>query len=153
VRQGRDQVRGLPVLSLRAPDGLAVDRDDQPAAVLRSPGLEPGTENWSSMSALASANARRKVDSSAGPRTAPSAVRASGPASAAHWPIAANDRDPAITAAVPTASSPARECRRPRLLRGSRTWDRRSSRYRMRAASVIGEDVMSGRESLGAGNG
>jgi hypothetical protein len=45
VRQGRDQVRGLPVLSLRAPDGLAVDRDDQPAAGLRSPGPQPGTEN------------------------------------------------------------------------------------------------------------
>ena len=45
VGQGRDQVRGFPVLSLRAPDGLAVDRDDQPAVGLRSPGPEPGTEN------------------------------------------------------------------------------------------------------------
>ena len=61
----------------------------------------------SSTSALTSANARRKVDSSAGPRAAPSTASTSGPASAAHCPIAANDRDPAITAAIPTASSPA----------------------------------------------
>jgi len=38
VRQGRDQVRGLPVLALRAADGLAVDGDHQPAAGLRDPG-------------------------------------------------------------------------------------------------------------------
>jgi hypothetical protein len=56
------------------------------------------------MSALIMANARRNVDSSAGPRTAPST---SAPASAAHWPIAANDPGPAMTAAIPTASSPA----------------------------------------------
>jgi hypothetical protein len=32
VRQRRDQVRRLPVLALRAADGLAVDGDHQPAA-------------------------------------------------------------------------------------------------------------------------
>ena len=106
----------------------------------------------SSTSGLTSANVRRKVDSSAAPRTAPSAARASGPASAAHCPIAANDRDPAITAAIPTASSAASGCRRPRLFRGSGTWARRSSRYWLRAAG-IGEDVIGGRGSLVAGDG
>jgi hypothetical protein len=110
----------------------------------------PGT--LSSMSGLTRANARRNVDSSAGPRAAPSVARTSGPASAAHWPIAANDLDPAITAAIPTASSPASACRRPRLFRGSGTWARRSSRYWLRAAG-IGEDVIGGRESLVAGHG
>jgi len=45
VRQRRDQVRGLPVLVLRAPDGLAVDGDHQPAAGLHRPGVQPGTED------------------------------------------------------------------------------------------------------------
>ena len=49
----------------------------------------------------------RNVDSSAAPRAAPSTVSTSGPASAAHCPIAANDRDPAIATAIPAASSPA----------------------------------------------
>ena len=106
----------------------------------------------SSTSALTRANARRKVDSSAGPRAAPSTASTSGPASAAHCPIAANDRDPAITAAIPTASSPASGCRRPRFFRGSGTWARRSSRYWLRAAG-IGEDVIGGRASLVAGDG
>jgi len=43
------------------------------------------------------------VDSSVALR---SALSTSGPASVAHCPIAANDVDPAITAAIPTASSP-----------------------------------------------
>ena len=73
-------------------------------------------------------------------------------ASAAHCPIAANDLDPAITAAIPTASSPASGCRRPRLFRGSGTWARRSSRYWLRAAG-IGEDVIGERASLVAGDG
>jgi hypothetical protein len=81
-------------------------------------------------------------------RAAPSTASASGPASAAHCPIAANDRDPATTAAIPTASSPASACRRPRLFRGSGTWARRSSRYWLRAAG-IGEDVIGGQASLG----
>jgi len=45
VRQRRDQVRGLPVLVLRAADGLAVDGDHQPAAGLHCPRPQPGTEN------------------------------------------------------------------------------------------------------------
>ena len=45
VRQGRDQVRGLPGLAPRAADGLAVDRDDQPAAGSHGPGVQPGTKN------------------------------------------------------------------------------------------------------------
>ena len=45
----------------------------------------------SSTSALTKANARRYVDSSAGPLSAPSAARTPGPASQAHCPIAAND--------------------------------------------------------------
>ena len=106
----------------------------------------------SSTSALTSANARRNVDSSAGPRAAPSTASTSGPASAAHCPIAANDLDPAITAAIPTASSPASGCRRPRLFRGSGTWARRSRRYWLRAAG-IGEDGIGGRASLVAGDG
>jgi hypothetical protein len=102
--------------------------------------------------ALIRAKARRKVDSSAAPRTAPSTASTPGPASAAHCPIAANDLDPAITAAIPTASSPASGCRRPRLLRGSGTWARRSSRYWLRAVG-IGEDVIGGRVSLAAEDG
>ena len=103
-------------------------------------------------SGLARAKARRNVDSSAAPRTAPSTASTSGPASAAHCPIAANDREPAITAAIPTASRPASGCRRPRLFRRSGTWARRSSRYWLRAAG-IGEDVIGGRVSLVAGDG
>jgi len=45
VCEGRDQVRGPPVLVLRAAGGLAVDRDDQAAAGLHAPGPEPSTEN------------------------------------------------------------------------------------------------------------
>ena len=63
------------------------------------------------------AKARRNVDSSAGPRAALSTARTSGPASAARSPIAPNDGDPAITAAIATAGSPASECRRARLFR------------------------------------
>ena len=65
----------------------------------------PGTR--SSTSGLTRANVRRNVDSSAGPRAAPSTASTSGPASADCCPIAANDRDPAITAAIPTSSSAA----------------------------------------------
>jgi hypothetical protein len=86
------------------------------------------------------------------PRAAPSAARTSGPASEAHCPIAANDRDPAITAAIPVASSPASAWRCPRLFRGSGTWARRSSRYWLRAAG-ISEDVIGGRASLVADDG
>jgi hypothetical protein len=106
----------------------------------------------SSTSGLTRANARRNVDSSAGPRAAPSTARTSGPASAAHCPIAANDLAPAVTAAMPTASSPASECRRPRFFRGSGTWASSSRRYWPRAARV-GEDVIGGRASLVADDG
>ena len=45
VREGRDQVRGLPVLPLRAPHGLPVDGDDQPPDGPRGPGEQPGAED------------------------------------------------------------------------------------------------------------
>src|SRR5690242_7253836 len=45
VRQRRDQVRGLPVPVRGAADGLAVDRDHQPAADLHGPGPQPGAED------------------------------------------------------------------------------------------------------------
>ena len=45
VRQGRDQVRGLPALALGAADGLAVDRDHQPPAGPHRPRPQPGAEN------------------------------------------------------------------------------------------------------------
>src|SRR5207248_5700733 len=106
----------------------------------------------STPAALTRGSARRNVDSSAAPRGPPSTASTSGPASAAHWPIAANDRDPAITAAIPTASSPASGCRRPRFFRGSGTWARRPSRYWLRAAG-IGEDVIGGRVSFVAEDG
>jgi hypothetical protein len=48
------------------------------------------------------------------------------------------------TAAIPTASSPASACRRPRFFRGSGTWARRSRRCWQRAAAM-GEDVIGGR--------
>ena len=107
---------------------------------------------WSSTSGLIMANARRKVDSSAGPRAAPRPASTPAPASAAHCPIAAKDLDPATTAAIPTASSPASGWRRPRILRGSGIWARRSSRYWLRAGSM-GEDVIGGRASLVADDG
>jgi hypothetical protein len=59
VGQGRDQVRGLPVLALRAADGLAVDRDNQPTVGADSPGVQPGPRSRSRISALTRANARR----------------------------------------------------------------------------------------------
>ena len=148
VCQRRDQVRGLPCLVLGAADGLAVDGDHQPAADLHGPGVHPGTENLVELVRASRAKALRNVDSSAAPRIAPRPASTSGPASAAHCPIAANDLDPAITAAIPTASSPASGCRRPRRLRGSGIWARRSSRYWLRAAEM-GEDDIGGRGSRG----
>jgi hypothetical protein len=38
------QVRRLPAFVLRAADGLAVDRDHQPAAGPHGPGVQPGAE-------------------------------------------------------------------------------------------------------------
>ena len=108
----------------------------------QAPGTRPGTP------ALARANARRNVDSPA----APSAAGTSGPASPARCPIAANDRDPAITAAIPADSSPASPCRRPRLFRGPGTRAGRSGRSWLRAAET-GEDVIGGRASLAADDG
>jgi hypothetical protein len=70
----------------------------------------------------------------------------------ARCPITANDRGPAITAAIPAARSPASACRRPRLSRGPGTRAGRSSRYWLRAAGM-GKDVISGRESLVAAGG
>jgi hypothetical protein len=118
VRQGRDQVRSLSFLVLRAADGLPVDGDHQPAGGPHGPGPQPGAENLVEQVGADQGERAPEVDSSAGPRSAPSPASTSAPASAAHWPIAANDLDPAITAAIPTASSPASECRRPRLPRG-----------------------------------
>ncbi len=65
VREGRDQVRGLPGLVFRAADGLAVDRDDQPAAGLHGPGPEPGTEDPVENVAADQRERGRNVDSSA----------------------------------------------------------------------------------------
>ena len=78
VRQGRDQVRGLPVLVLRAADGLAVDAitSRPPACAALVCSQAPRTR--SSTSGLTRANARRNVDSSAGPRAAPSPASTSG---------------------------------------------------------------------------
>jgi hypothetical protein len=45
VCQRCDQVRGLPVLVLRAADGLAVDGDHEPASGLHGPGVQPAAEN------------------------------------------------------------------------------------------------------------
>jgi len=131
VRQRRDQVRGLPGLVLRAADGLAVDRDHQPAAGLHRPGVQPGTENpvehvGADHGEGTPEGGLLRRAAGRGPR--PGTASTSGPASAAHCPIAANDLDPAITAAIPVASSPASGCRRPRLFRGSGTWARRSRR-------------------------
>src|SRR6185437_13473795 len=118
------------------------------AADLHGPGPQPGAEHLVEHVRADQGERRLNVDSSAGPRAAPSPASTSAPASAAHCPIAANDRDPAITAAI----SPASGCRRPRFFRGSGTWARRPSRYWLRAAG-IGEDVIGGRASLGADDG
>ena len=61
----------------------------------------------STVSASTFANSRRNVASSAVPRVIPSGLSASSLASAAHSPIAVNERAPARTAAIPTGSSPA----------------------------------------------
>ena len=45
VRERCDQVRGLPVPALRAADGLAVDRDHQPAACPPRPRPQPRAED------------------------------------------------------------------------------------------------------------
>jgi len=45
LRQGRDQVRGFLFPVPGAADGLAVDRDYQPAAGLRRPGVKPGAND------------------------------------------------------------------------------------------------------------
>jgi hypothetical protein len=140
VRQDRDQVRGLPILAPRrglSLPSIAITRRPQTRAALV---YSHAPETRSSASALTSANARRNVDASADPRNAPRTARTSGQALAAHCPIAANDRDPAI----PTVSNPASGCRRPRLFHGSGTWASRSSRYWLHAA-VIGEGVIGGR--------
>jgi len=57
VGEGRDQVRGLPVLAPRAPDGLGVDLDHQSAAGPRGLSPKPGAEDLSSTSGLTKANA------------------------------------------------------------------------------------------------
>ena len=66
VRQGRDQVRGLPGLALRAADGLAVDGDDQPAPARTALVHSQAPRTRSRTSGLTRAKARRNVDSSAG---------------------------------------------------------------------------------------
>jgi hypothetical protein len=53
------------------------------------PGTQPGAQHRLSTSTLTSANASRKVDSSAGPRAALSTARISGPTAAAHCPLTA----------------------------------------------------------------
>jgi hypothetical protein len=45
VREGRDQVRGLPGCVLGTADGFSVDGDHQAAAGLHRPGVQPGAEN------------------------------------------------------------------------------------------------------------
>jgi glyoxalase superfamily protein len=86
------------------------------------------------------------------PKTVKNRVHIDLATTSADCPIAANDLEPSITAAIPTASSPASGCRRARFFRGSGTWARRSRRYRLQAAG-IGEDVIGGRASLAAGDG
>ena len=107
VRQGRDQVRGLPVPVFRAADGLAVNRDHQPSAGPRRPGVQPGAEDMVEPVGADQGERAPEGDSSARPRAAPSPVSTSALASAIHYPIAANDLDLAVTAAMPTASRPA----------------------------------------------
>jgi hypothetical protein len=61
---------------------------------------------WSSRSASSRANSLRRVDSS-GAAASPIRTRSSPGRSAAHSPIAANERAPATTAVTATASTPA----------------------------------------------
>jgi len=96
---------------------LPSTRDHQSAAGVHGPGQQPGAENpvqrigadqrerpaERGLLRWASRRAQHGQDLRAG--------------IGAHCPIAANDLDPAITAAIPTASSPASGCRRPRLFR------------------------------------
>jgi hypothetical protein len=154
VRQAATRCRAFPLL-LFAPRTVLPSTaiTSRPSACLhRRLVCSQSPRTRSSAAPLTSAKARRDADSCAEPRAAPSTARTSGLASAAHCPIAANDRDPAITAAIPTASSPASACQRPRVFPGSGTWARRSSRYWLRAAGM-GKDVTDGRESLDAVDG
>jgi hypothetical protein len=150
VGERGDQVRGLPLLVLRAADRLAVDGDLQPAACQRSPGVHPGAEDpvehiWADQD-------ERTPESGLIRRAAGRPEPRQHLRAGIGGPLA--DRGerprPAVTAAIPTASSPASGCRRPRLLRGSGTWARRSRRHWLHAAAVMGED---GRASLGADDG
>jgi hypothetical protein len=60
----------FPFLLLCAADGLSVDGDHQPAACLHGPRPQPRTEDpGEHIRADHGATGRRKVDSSAGPRT------------------------------------------------------------------------------------
>ena len=106
----------------------------------------------SSTSALTRAKARRNVDSSAGPRAAPSTASTSGPGVGGPLPDRGERPRPRDHRRDPGGEQPASGCRRPRLFRGSGTWARRSSRYWLRAAG-IGEDVIGGRASLVADDG
>ena len=84
----------FPALFFAPRTALPSTADHQPAAGRTALVHSQAPRPWSSPSALTRAKARRNVDSSAGPRAAPSPASTSGPASAAHCPIAANDLDP-----------------------------------------------------------
>jgi hypothetical protein len=93
VGQDRDQVRGLPVLVLRLAHALAVDRDQRPPVDpghsrpqprARDRGEDIGADLGEcpperGLVGCAAGRVQRREDV--------------GPASAAHWPIVANDRD------------------------------------------------------------
>ena len=140
---------GAPRSRRRAPrmvlPSIAITRCS-PRTVVRVHSQAPITA--ARASASRPANTRRNVDSS-GARPGSSPVVAAGVCAAAHSPIAANERAPAMTALNPTARSCDSGYRTPRRARGSGTAPNNvssavSSATRSDPAAAVGEDGMSG---------
>ena len=132
-----------------AADGLAVDGDHQPTADLHGPGVQPGAENpvqHVGADQGERAPERRTPPPPRGPRPA-----RPGPGRPRR-PTARSRRTTSTPRSPPRSRRPAARpaVRRPRLLRGSGTWARRSRRYWLRAAGIE-EDVIGGRVLLVAG--
>ena len=143
----------FPSLSLRAADGLAVDRDHQPAAGLHGPGAQPGTEN--PVEHVGADQGERPPERGLLRRAAGRAQPGQHVRRRRRRPTARSRRTTSTPRSPPRSRRPAARparCRRPRLFRGSGTWARRSSRYWLRAAGM-GEDVIGGRASLVADDG
>jgi hypothetical protein len=114
---------GATVLRVRAPRMLLPSRAITlrwPTTPVRVHSQAPRTESNTVASRRLKVRRIADSDGTHGP-VDPNAARRSSSASATHCPIAANDRAPAATAAIPTAKIPGSWCRIPRARRGSGT--------------------------------